>query len=87
MSEFTLALDPYMLRNTTTLETLPGAVADLGYEYIELSPRADFTPFFLHPRANADKVKTFKDALDGAGVKIASHLPLYRWSGPDEDER
>jgi len=30
-----LAVDPYMLRNTTTLETLPGTVADLGYEYIE----------------------------------------------------
>jgi len=82
-----LAVDPYMLRNTTTLETLPGTVADLGYEYIELSPREDFTPFFLHPRANADKVKRFKSALDSAGVKIASHLPLYRWSGPDEDER
>jgi hypothetical protein len=33
-----LALDPYMLRNTTTLQSLPGVVADLGYEYIELSP-------------------------------------------------
>src|SRR6266571_5519350 len=82
-----LAVDPYMLRNTTTLETLPGTVADLGYEYIELSPREDFTPFFLHPRANADKVKRFKAALDAAGVKISSHLPLYRWAGPDEDER
>jgi len=82
-----LAVDPYMLRNTTPLETLPGVVAELGYEYIELSPREDFTPFFLHPRANSDVVRKFKRALDGAGVKIASHLPLYRWSGPDEDER
>src|SRR5437870_9083686 len=82
-----IAVDPYMLRNTTTLATLPGTVADLGYEYIELSPREDFTPFFLHPRANADKVAKFKAALDAAGVKISSHLPLYRWSGPDEDER
>jgi myo-inositol catabolism protein IolH len=81
-----LALDPYMLR-TTPLTELPGVVADLGYEWIELSPRKDFTPFFLHPRANRDTVRRFKSALDGAGVKIASHLPLYRWSGPDEDER
>ncbi len=81
-----LAVDPYMLRTTPLLE-LPGVVADLGYEYIELSPREDFTPFFLHPRANADRVTAFKKALDAAGVKIASHLPLYRWSGPDEDER
>jgi myo-inositol catabolism protein IolH len=81
-----LALDPYMLR-TTPLTELPGVVADLGYEWIELSPREDFTPFFLHPRANRDTVRRFKSALDGAGVKIASYLPLYRWSGPDEDER
>jgi myo-inositol catabolism protein IolH len=81
-----LALDPYMLRGTPLTE-LPGLVADLGYQWIELSPRPDFTPFFLHPRANKDVVRRFKSALDGAGVGIASHLPLYRWSGPDEDER
>jgi myo-inositol catabolism protein IolH len=81
-----LAVDPYMLRSTPLLD-LPGVVADLGYEYIELSPREDFTPFFLHPRVNSDRVVAFKKALDAAGVEVATHLPLYRWSGPDEDER
>jgi myo-inositol catabolism protein IolH len=81
-----IAVDPYMLRHTPLLE-LPAMVAELGYEYIELSPREDFTPFFLHPRANTDIVTRFKAALDAAGVKVACHLPLYRWSGPDEDER
>lgn len=81
-----IALDPYMLRNVPLLD-LPGLVADLGYEYIELSPREDFMPFFLHPRADRQKVADFKNALDAAGVKVASNLPLYRWSGPDEDER
>jgi myo-inositol catabolism protein IolH len=81
-----LALDPYMFRSTPLLE-LPGLVADLGYEWIELSPREDFTPFFLHPRANKDVVRKFKAALDAAGVGVACHLPLYRWSGPDEGER
>jgi myo-inositol catabolism protein IolH len=81
-----IALDPYMFR-TTPLTELPGLVADLGYEYIELSPREDFTPFFLHARANDDTVRRFKGALDAADVKVVSHLPLYRWSGPDEDER
>jgi myo-inositol catabolism protein IolH len=71
----------------TASSQLPALVADLGYEYIELSPRDDFTPFFLHPRADDATVRAFKKALDGAGVKIAAHLPLYRWSGPDEDER
>ncbi|WP_188196582.1 sugar phosphate isomerase/epimerase family protein [Nonomuraea sp. SYSU D8015] len=81
-----IALDPYMLRSIPLLE-LPGVVAELGYEYIELSPREDFMPFFLHPRADDAKVRAFKRALDGAGVKISSVLPLYRWSGPDEEER
>lgn len=81
-----LALDPYMLRSTP-LSKLPGVVADLGYEYLELSPREDFMPFFLHPRVDDAGVKAFKRELDAAGVKVASNLPLYRWSGPDEDER
>jgi myo-inositol catabolism protein IolH len=71
----------------TPLTELPGLVADLGYEYVELSPREDFTPFFLHARANDDVVRRFRGALDAAGVRIATHLPLYRWSGPDEDDR
>jgi myo-inositol catabolism protein IolH len=75
-----------MFRSTPLLE-LPGLVADLGYEWIELSPREDFTPFFLHPRVNRDVVTKFKAALDAAGVGVACHLPLYRWAGPDEDER
>jgi myo-inositol catabolism protein IolH len=75
-----------MFRSTPLLE-LPALVADLGYEHIELSPREDFMPFFLHPRADDGTVAAFKKALDDAGVKVAANLPLYRWSGPDEDER
>ena len=46
-----IALDPYMFRHVPLLE-LPALVAELGYEYIELSPRPDFIPFFVHPRAD-----------------------------------
>ena len=44
-------------------------------------------PFFLHPRADRRTVAAFKRELDAAGISVASNLPLYRWSGPDEDER
>jgi myo-inositol catabolism protein IolH len=81
-----LALDPYMLRRVPLTE-LPALVADLGYQHIELSPREDFLPFFLHPRADRATIAGFRRALDAAGVEVASVLPLYRWSGPDEDER
>ena len=81
-----IALDPYMIRSTPLLE-LPAVVAEQGYEYIELSPREDFMPFFLHPRADRHTIGAFKGALDAAGVRVSSVLPLYRWAGPDEDER
>jgi myo-inositol catabolism protein IolH len=75
-----------MFRRVPLLE-LPALVADLGYRHIELSPRDDFMPFFLHPRADRHTVTAFKQALDAAGVEVSSVLPLYRWSGPDEDDR
>lgn len=81
-----IALDPYMLRKVPLLE-LPALVAELGYQHIELSPRDDFLPFFLHPRASDADVLAFKRALAAAEVSVASVLPLYRWSGPDEDAR
>jgi len=81
-----LALDPYMFREVPLLQ-LPALVAELGYEWIELSPREDFTPFFNHPRVDDGTVKGFRKALTDAGVGVSSMLPLYKWSGPDEDDR
>jgi len=81
-----IALDPYMLRHLPVRQMVR-TVADIGYEYIELSPRDDFMPFFLHPRADDQKITEFKNALQETGVRLASVLPLYRWSGPDETER
>jgi myo-inositol catabolism protein IolH len=81
-----IALDPYMMR-TTPLEQLPGLVADLGYECIELSPREDFIPFFRHPRADRGTVLAFKKALADADVELSCILPLFRWSGPGEEAR
>lgn len=81
-----LAIDPYMFRRVPLLE-LPSLVCELGYQWIELSPREDFTPFFTHPRTNDSTVAAFKRELAAAGVGVSSVLPLYKWSGPDEDER
>jgi myo-inositol catabolism protein IolH len=81
-----IALDPYMFRHLP-LREMVRTVADIGYPYIELSPRDDFLPFFLHPRADRDRVAELREALHETGVQLSSLLPLYRWSGPDEDER
>ena len=81
-----IALDPYMHRHLS-LEELPRKVAELGYEWIELSPRDDFLAWWVHPRAYPERIASFKKALKDHGVKIASLLPMYRWASPHEDER
>lgn len=81
-----IALDPYMFRGQSIKEMVETA-ARHGYGYIELSPRDDFLPFFVHPRVDRSTVQTLRQALNDAGVELASLLPLYRWSSPDEEER
>jgi myo-inositol catabolism protein IolH len=81
-----IALDPNMHRHVPLLD-LPRFVADLGYEWIEMSPRADFLDWWVHPRVYPERVQEFKKALRSAGVKLASLLPMYRWASPVEEER
>jgi myo-inositol catabolism protein IolH len=81
-----IALDPHMHRHLS-LEELPRKVAELGYEWIELSPRDDFLAWWVNPRAYPERIASFKKSLKDHGVKIASLLPMYRWASPHEDER
>ncbi|MDA2812252.1 sugar phosphate isomerase/epimerase [Nocardiopsis sp. RSe5-2] len=81
-----IALDPYMFRKLPMAEMVR-TVADIGYSHIELSPREEFMPFFLHPRADDDRVAELKGVLRETGVELSSVLPLYKWSSPDEEER
>ena len=81
-----IALDPYMHRHLPLVE-LPALAAELGYEYLELSPRSDFLDWWVHPRVYPERLQAFKRALRDHGVKLASLLPMYRWASPDEGER
>lgn len=71
-----LTLDPHMFRGVPLLE-LPALVAELGYEWIELSPREDFTPFFNHLRFNHLRV----DDTTGAEFRKALRH-LGTWATP-----
>nr|WP_296772692.1 sugar phosphate isomerase/epimerase [Rhodococcus sp. (in: high G+C Gram-positive bacteria)] len=82
-----IALDPTPFHHDFSLLELPRVVADLGYEYLQLTPHVDMIPFFNHPKADDDLVAKFKKACKNAGVGVASVLPVLRWSGPDEDAR
>ncbi|GAB2484941.1 sugar phosphate isomerase/epimerase family protein [Nocardiopsis aegyptia] len=81
-----IAIDPFMFRDLPMAEMVR-TVADMGYSHIELSPRAEFMPFFLHPRADDARVAELRSVLRETGVELSSILPLYKWSSPDETER
>lgn len=78
------AQDPTPFHHSHALLEFPRVVADLGYEWIQLTPHRDLVPFFGHPRADDSLVRALRKACDDAGVGIASLLPVQRWSGPDE---
>jgi myo-inositol catabolism protein IolH len=82
-----LALDPQMFYSSSSVYELPDIVASLGYDWMELSPKADFVPFFKYPRVDDAGVRRLKKIAADAGVGIASVLPVLRWSGPEEDQR
>ena len=82
-----IALDPTPFHHDYALLELPRVVAELGYEYLQLTPHRDFIPFFNHPRADDGLVAKLRKACADAGVGIASVLPVLRWSSPDPDAR
>jgi myo-inositol catabolism protein IolH len=81
-----IALDPFMHRHLP-LERLGDKAAELGYEWLELSPRGDFLEWFRAPRVFPGRIASFRRALSDAGVGIASLLPMYRWASNEEAER
>ncbi|SCK22848.1 sugar phosphate isomerase/epimerase family protein [Vogesella sp. LIG4] len=81
-----IALDPYMHRHLD-LPALVRKTTELGYDQIELSPRADFLDWWVMPRAHAARIAGFKRALREHGVGLATLQPMYRWASPFEDER
>lgn len=82
-----IALDPTPFHHTNSLLEFPKVAADLGYEYLQLTPHPDFIPFFNHARADDELVKAMKKACKDAGIQIASTLPVLRISSPDPDAR
>jgi myo-inositol catabolism protein IolH len=80
-----LALDPYMHRHLS-LEALCKKTKELGYDYIELSPRDDFVKWWTRPRVYPERLSAFKKAMKTYDVSLATIQPMYRWSSPYPDE-
>jgi myo-inositol catabolism protein IolH len=82
-----IALDPTPYHHSHSLLEFPEVAARLGYEHLQLTPHADFAPFFRHPKADDELVAKLKKAAADAGVSIPAMLPVQRISWPDEPQR
>ena len=80
-----IALDPYMHRHLS-LPEICRKTRELGYEHIELSPRADFLQWWTRPRVYPERLSSFKRAMREHGVSVSTLQPMYRWSSPYKDE-
>src|SRR6478735_4750982 len=82
-----IALDPAMYHADLAVADEVRKAADLGYEYLELSPRADFFFWHRYPKADAAEIAQVKKACTETAVKIQTLVPVFNWSSPDEQER
>src|SRR5260370_8103742 len=82
-----IALDPAMYHARMSVADELRKAADLGYEYLELSPRADWFFWHRYPKADDAMVAEVNQAVKETGVRIASLVPVFGWSAPDEQER
>ena len=82
-----IAFDPTPLHSTHAFLDFPRATADLGYDWIQLTPHVEFIPFFRYPRPDRALLAATRSAAAAAGIGISSLLPVQRWSSPDEPQR
>jgi myo-inositol catabolism protein IolH len=82
-----IALDPAMYHADLSVADELRKAADLGYEYLELSPRPDWFFWHRYPKADNAAIAEVKKASQETGVEIATLVPVFNWSSPDEQER
>lgn len=82
-----IALDPTPYHHEYGLLEFPDVAARLGYTDLQLTPHADFVPFFRHPKADDSLARALRKRCRDAGVGIPALLPVQRISSPDPEER
>jgi myo-inositol catabolism protein IolH len=82
-----IALDPAMYHAQLSVADELRKAADLGYEYLELSPRADWFFWHRYPKADDASVAEVNQAGKETGVSVLTLVPVFNWSSPDEQER
>jgi myo-inositol catabolism protein IolH len=82
-----IALDPAMYHADLSVADEVRKAAELGYEHLELSPRSDWFFWHYYPKADDAAVAEVKQALKETGVAMATLVPVFNFSSPDEQER
>jgi len=82
-----IALDPAMYHVDHSVADEVRKTAELGYEYLELSPRPDWFFWHRYPKADDDAIAEVRKACSETGVSVVSLVPVFNWSSPDEQER
>jgi myo-inositol catabolism protein IolH len=83
----TIALDSHMYHAQMSVADELRKAADLGYQHLELSPRADWFFWHRYPKADDELIAETRKATAETGVDIVSLVPVFNWSSPDELER
>jgi len=82
-----IALDPAMYHAELSVADEVRKAAEVGYEYLELSPRPDFFSWHRYPKADDGAIAEVKQACKETGVTLLTLVPVFNWSSPDEPER
>jgi myo-inositol catabolism protein IolH len=82
-----VALDPAMYHAELSVPDEVRKAAELGFSWLELSPRADWFFWHRYPKADRAAITEVRKACADTGVGISSLVPVFDWSSPDEQER
>ncbi|MCA0437650.1 MAG: sugar phosphate isomerase/epimerase, partial [Actinobacteria bacterium] len=82
-----ILLDPSMYHPHLSVAQECQKAADLGYSYLELSPRWDFHEWHHYPKVDRSEIAKVNSAMAETGVKIWTFNPVFNWASPDEQER
>lgn len=83
----TICLDPQMYHSRMSVADELRHAAELGFEHVELSPRADWFFWHRYPKADSAAIAEVNQVQRETGVDIHTLVPVFNWSSPDEQER
>lgn len=83
----TICLDPQMYHSRMSVADEVRHAAKLGFQHVELSPRADWFFWHRYPKVDKEAIAEVNRVQKETGTSIHSLVPVFNWASPDERER